>query len=107
MRCGLPTAQPSTPPSFPTVSVENGIALSVDGSADVAPFRNVSPVALDDGYWVKNYRPGVAVFDYDRDGDLDFYVTSEAGHSNFLYDNQGDGKFVNVAESARGGRPGH
>ncbi len=71
-----------------------------NGASGVAPFRNTAPTALDDGYWVKNYRPGVAVFDYDRDGDLDFYVTSESGHPNFLYANQGDGTFVNVAESA-------
>ncbi|MDA1349923.1 MAG: FG-GAP-like repeat-containing protein, partial [Chloroflexi bacterium] len=68
--------------------------------SSVTPFTNVAPVALDDGYWIKNYRPGVAVFDYDRDGDLDFYVTSESGHSNFLYRNQGDGTFANVAQSA-------
>ena len=96
-----PAAGPALDAAFiPPVPVESGLSPPVNGSASVAPFRNVSPLALDDGYWVRNYRPGVAVFDYDRDGDLDFYVTSEAGYSNFLYDNRGDGTFANVAELA-------
>ena len=49
---------------------------------------------------VWNDRPGVAVFDYDRDGDLDLYVTAEAEHANWLYRNEGDGTFANVARSA-------
>ena len=45
----------------------------------VTPFTNVGPRALKNGsdLWpdqVWNYRPGVVVFDYDRDKDLDFYV---------------------------------
>ena len=66
----------------------------------ITPFVNIAPLALKDGFEVWNYRPGVVVFDYDRDGDHDFYVTSEAGHSNFLYRNEGDGTFVNAALDA-------
>ena len=66
----------------------------------VTPFVNVAPTALTDGHEVWNDRPGVAVFDYDRDGDLDLYVTAEAGHANWLYRNEGDGTFSNVARSA-------
>jgi hypothetical protein len=48
--------------------------------------------------------PGVAVFDYDRDGDLDLYVTNGPGRANSLYQNrlkQGGGlTFVDVGTSA-------
>ena len=69
-------------------------------SSHVTPFVNVAPHALTDGHEVWNDRPGVVVFDYDRDGDLDLYVTAEAGHANWLYRNEGDGTFSNVARSA-------
>ena len=74
-------------------------------ASDVTPFTNVAPHALKNGsdLWadqVWNFRPGVVVFDFDRDGDLDFYVTAGEGHSNFLYRNEGDSTFVNVAEAA-------
>ena len=39
---------------------------------------------------------GSSAFDYDRDGDLDFYITSDVGHANFLYRNEGNRVFVNV-----------
>ena len=51
-------------------------------------------------YRVSNYRPGVAIFDYDRDGDQDIYLTQEAGHPNRLFRNDGDMIFVETAESA-------
>ncbi|MCH8206080.1 MAG: CRTAC1 family protein [Chloroflexi bacterium] len=66
----------------------------------VVPFANVAASALKQGFEVWNDRPGVAVFDYDRDGDLDFYITAEAGHANWLYRNDGDGTFTDVAEKA-------
>lgn len=48
--------------------------------------------------------PGVAVWDYDRDGDLDIYVTNGPGSPNSLYASQlaqGKGlKFVDVAAQA-------
>ena len=73
------------------------------GRAPVTPFTNVAPQALENGAdlfadQVWNWRPGVVVFDYDRDGDLDFYITSSLGHPNFLYRNEGDATFVNVAK---------
>ena len=75
------------------------------GRAPVTPFTNVAPRALRNGsdLWadqVWNLRPGVVVFDYDRDGDFDFYITAGEGHPNFLYRNRGDATFVNVAEAA-------
>ena len=47
-----------------------------------------------------NDRPGVAVFDYDRDGDHDVFISSDTGHANFLYKNDGDGTLVDVAIEA-------
>ena len=48
--------------------------------------------------------PGVALFDYDQDGDLDMYVTNGPGASNSLYSNQlkesGALQFIDVAASA-------
>jgi enediyne biosynthesis protein E4 len=48
--------------------------------------------------------PGVALFDYDGDGDLDIYVTNGPGRDNSLYSNQrvetGSVTFVDVAASA-------
>ncbi|HLF28768.1 MAG TPA: CRTAC1 family protein [Anaerolineae bacterium] len=48
--------------------------------------------------------PGVALFDFDRDGDLDIYVTNGPGANNSLYSNQlkqtGRLKFVDVAAAA-------
>ena len=66
----------------------------------VRPFTNVAATNLGGDFHLWNDRPGVAVFDYDRDGDLDFYVTTEAGNGNRLYDNSGDGTFKDVAEQA-------
>ncbi|NEQ81118.1 MAG: hypothetical protein F6K26_12960 [Moorea sp. SIO2I5] len=48
--------------------------------------------------------PGVAVLDYDNDGDLDIYVTNGPGAANSLYSNQlnetGQLRFVDVAQQA-------
>ena len=77
---------------------------SDSGSSDVTqrivPFENVARQALQDGFEVWNGRPGVVVFDYDRDGDLDFYITARGGKRNWLYRNQGDGTFADVAREA-------
>ena len=66
----------------------------------VTPFTDVAAVALKDGFAIWNDRPGVAIFDYDRDGDLDFYVTAEGGRANLLYRNGGRGIFEDVALAA-------
>lgn len=48
--------------------------------------------------------PGVAIFDFDRDGDLDLYVTNGPGSANSLYANQlnesGSLTFVDLAAAA-------
>lgn len=66
----------------------------------VVPFINVADTALDGGYGVWNDRPGVVIFDYDRDGDMDFYVTQMAGYANMLYRNNADGTFTDVGSAA-------
>lgn len=43
----------------------------------------------------KLYGMGVVGGDYDRDGDVDIYVANDTG-ANFLYQNQGDGTFVDI-----------
>src|SRR6476660_9623749 len=48
--------------------------------------------------------PGIAVFDYDNDGDMDIYVTNGPGGANSLYQNQwkqtGKVTFIDVAAAA-------
>ena len=45
------------------------------------PFREISKIALGEDRMIENRYPGVAIFDYDRDGDLDIYVTSAENNS--------------------------
>ena len=48
--------------------------------------------------------PGVAILDYDKDGDMDVYVTNGPGSANSLFENQlveeGEMEFVDVASNA-------
>ena len=91
--------RPATP--TPTETVERAVAsLPERGDAPIHHFTNVASEALRQGFEVWNDRPGVVVFDYDRDGDLDIYITAEAGHPNWLYRNDGDGGFTDVAQQA-------
>ena len=68
--------------------------------ASVTPFTalGLSPEGGPAQIW--GQRPGVAVFDYDRDGDLDFYITADQDYSNVLYQNDGQGNFEDVAGEA-------
>ena len=76
------------------------ISGQTDDPTAVVPFTNVANTALEDGFGVWNDRPGVVIFDYDRDGDMDFYVTQMAGHANLLYRNNGDDTFSDVGSAA-------
>ena len=68
-------------------------------STSVRPFVNIAP-QLGEKAFVVNFLPGVGILDYDRDGRLDFYVTQEEGHPNYLFHNEGDGAFAEVARQA-------
>ena len=66
----------------------------------ILPFVNVTQDALQGLKESWNIRPGVVIFDYDRDGDMDFYVSNAYEFGNWLYRNNGDGTFENVADDA-------
>ena len=105
LKTGANLARPAQNESQPAPIV---VPISPDSNgeetASVTPFTNVALTALENSNeWpdeVMNYRPGVVIFDYDSDGDSDFYITAESGTPNFLYQGNGDGTFVDVAESA-------
>ena len=72
------------------------------GQDPVTPFTDIArlepyPPRI---FRVWNDRPGVVVFDYDRDGDMDLYVTQQGAYENRLYQNGDDGVFTDVAEEA-------
>ncbi len=51
--------------------------------------------------WMASVGASAAAVDYDKDGDIDLYVTnSRLGTANRLYRNNGDGTFVDVAAKA-------
>ena len=84
-------------------------------STEFRSFTNIAPDLLGESAEIKNRYPGVAIFDFDRDGDLDFYVTSAEsgapieqarGESNKLFRNDG-GSFVDIAEEAGVAAPAH
>ena len=69
--------------------------------SSITPFTQLE-LSPDNGpSLIWNERPGVAVFDYDRDGDLDFYITADQSNPNVLYQNDGTGTFKDVAKEAR------
>jgi uncharacterized membrane protein YraQ (UPF0718 family) len=85
------------------------------GADEFMPFQNIAPLIGTEAL-IDNRYPGVAIFDYDRDGDLDFYVTSAEsnavfqitrGGPNKLFRNDGDNKFTEIAESAGIAAPTH
>ena len=67
---------------------------------DITPFKNATLEILDGPQEIWNSRPGIAVLDYDRDGDQDFFVSNGYGHSNWLYQNDGKGNFIEVSKEA-------
>lgn len=111
-----PTATPTVPAVAPGTSTKTGAATVEEMMAEpIEPFTNIAPLVLvdpetgEDLWMIENRHPGVAIFDYDRDGDMDFYVTSAeseallpdtTGGPNRLFRNDGDFFFREVAEKA-------
>ena len=117
-----PTPEPTPIPSPPTAtpppsSTESGGPETVAEmlASPVEPFTNIAPLVLidpdtgEDLWMIENRHPGVAIFDYDRDGDMDFYVTSAesdallpdtTGGPNRLFRNEGGHLYREVAKAA-------
>ena len=47
---------------------------------------------------IYNNGGGIAAADFDDDGDIDMYIPCAPGFPNQLYENQGDGSYVNIAQ---------
>ncbi len=75
------------------LSVANNYYSILYGNGDgtFQPAQNIVPYIT---FW------GVAVFDYDRDGFMDFYATTYNGEENILMQNNGDGTFTNTTIAA-------
>lgn len=107
-------AKGPAPDVAPTASVQdpsdNRSLWFVDGSqaAGLASFRNQSG-SPDKDYITDSFGAGVALFDYDRDGDLDLYVigggsiasgTDQGATQDALFAGDGTGKFRDVTQAA-------
>lgn len=76
-----------------TIACSENIQVEVDDNKrvnSIEPFKNISKGAFGGDYFIENRYPGVAVFDFDRDGDLDLYFTS-SGSSSLLEETRGGG----------------
>jgi len=52
---------------------------------DIKYFKQLDNETLKGPMEVWNYRPGVVIFDFDRDNDMDFFITNGTEYSNILY----------------------
>ena len=84
-----------------------GVAAAIAGcdppagrelAADTA-FIDITKTAFDTELPAAGWT-GLALFDYDNDGDIDILVTNIANLPNLLYRNDGDGTFKEVADEA-------
>ncbi|NQT78363.1 MAG: VCBS repeat-containing protein [Bacteroidetes bacterium] len=74
-----------------SVSNDNFSILYNNGNATFQPAQIISPY---ESFW------GVAVLDYDRDGNMDIYHTTYSNQPNMLLHNNGDGTFTNTTSQA-------
>ena len=59
----------------------------------IQPFKNIAKEAFGGDFFIENRYPGVAVFDFDRDEDLDLYFTS-SGVSSLLEETRGGRQMI-------------
>lgn len=86
---------PSTNPAYPTSRLfRNDLTRGPDGK----PRLHFTDVTAQAGVGVRAYGMGVAVGDYDNDGNLDLFVTS-FGPDTLLHNN-GNGTFTDVTKEA-------
>ena len=89
------SSEPPPPPEPPSPPVsETGIRFTriLDSGLDrdfVTRFLSIKDP--------ERFSNGIAAADYDADGDVDLYIVGGRTHPNHLYQNQGDGTFVEVA----------
>ncbi len=57
-------------------------------------------VIVSTGVWGRANAMGLAIVDYDNDGDQDIYLVYDGRQANNLYRNNGDGTFTDVADQA-------
>lgn len=81
----------------PGVAVNQTITVKDPGAPPAGLFTQVAPAA---GMTDAADGNGGAWADYDGDGDLDLYVTNSTSQQDFLYLNNGNGTFTNVATAA-------
>ena len=92
------------------ITDQEEVDVSGDGPVGVVRFTNEAHKLFGGKSALMSRFPGVAIFDYDRDGDHDIYITqaeSDApikplaeGGPNRLFRNNGDGTFTDVADVA-------
>ena len=83
--------------SFTCLLLLNACAPPASSVLDESAFRIVTKSAFDPDPNVGGW-PGLALFDYDNDGDIDVFITSR--FPNMLYQNDGSGNFTDVANEA-------
>ncbi len=93
--------QSAEPPAGSGQPAGNRLYRNLAGETDVLRFEDVTESS---GAGDRGYGTGVATGDYDRDGDLDLYVTNVG--PNVLLRNDGGGSFTDVTDSAGVGDPG-
>jgi hypothetical protein len=81
----------------------------IEISENIPIFLNIAS-SLGSQALIENRYPGVAVFDFDRDGDMDFYVTSAEinalfqitrGGTNKFFENLGDNQFSEIGSKTK------
>ncbi len=106
--CNTPTS--TTPDGGPSTTVSRDEVWFEDVAAQLGVDHVAACGNLDKNHILETLGSGVAIADYDNDGDQDFYLataqTSDdwlAGNrprANALYRNEGEGRFVEVAAEA-------